>query len=327
MQYYRTIEHTFEVDQGAELQVENRRGEIVIVAEDRDDITFTGQLVVNADSQRDGEERLDAIQLPITATRTQVTIGPPVYDEQTALSIFGISVHLPRMGTRVDMQLHVPRHVRVRALSRSGVTRVSGLEESVYVGTRSGRIELSDIVGGVKIEGRSGGVELRDIKGRVEVGNRSGKIEIEGVEGDVYVKTRSGSISVQRATGNVEVHARSGRLRMEDIDGEVEATNGSGRIEYRGGIGGPMSLDLVSGSVRLAVARDASFWMDAETRSGSIRSELPVDYLKEPDESAPTVRVRTRSGSIRVVAAALGLFALPGLIVLAQALSQPSGLA
>ena len=30
MQYYRTSEHTFEVDQGVELQVENRRGEIVV---------------------------------------------------------------------------------------------------------------------------------------------------------------------------------------------------------------------------------------------------------------------------------------------------------
>ena len=327
MQYYRTIEHTFEVDRGADLHVENRRGEIVIVAEERDDAAFTGQLVVNGDSEREGEERLDAIQLPISATRTEVSIGPPAYDEQTALSVFGISLHVPRAGTRVDMQLRVPKHVRVRTLSRSGVTRLSGLAEAVRVGTRSGRVELRDIEGDVVVEGRSGGVELRDLHGHVEVGNRSGKIEIENVDGDVTVKTRSGTTSVQRVRGDVEVRSRSGRLRLEKIEGQVDASNGSGSVEYRGSIGQPMNIELGSGAVRLAVTRDSAFWMDAETRTGSIRSELPVDYLKEPDENAPTVRIRAGSGRIRIVAAALGLLALPGVIALAQAFTNGSGLA
>jgi DUF4097 and DUF4098 domain-containing protein YvlB len=327
MQYYRTIEHTFEVDHGAELQVENRRGEILITAEERDDIAFIGQLIVNADSERDGEERLDAIELPIAATPSHVSIGPPSYDERTALSIFGISLQVPRSGTRVDMQLRVPRHVRVRSMSRSGVSRISGLGDTVFVGSRSGRVELRDIDGDVTVEGRSGGIEVRDVRGDIEVDNRSGKIEVEGVEGAVKVRTRSGATAVQQVTGAVDVQSRSGRLRLGDIGGEVEAHNRSGSVEYRGAIRSPMNIELASGSVRLALPRDAAFWMDAETRAGSIRSELPVDYLKEPDETAPTVRIRTLSGSIRVVAAALGLLALPGLLTVAQSFTTPPGVA
>jgi hypothetical protein len=325
MQYYRTVEHTFEVDQGAELQVENRRGEILVTAEERDDIAFIGQLIVNADSERDGEERLDAIQLPITSSRSRVSIGPPSYDERTALSIFGISLQVPRSGTRVDMQLRVPKHVRVRSMSRSGVSRINGLGGPLFVGSRSGRVELRDIEGDVTVDGRSGGIEVREVRGDVEIDNRSGKIEVEGVDGEVKVRTRSGTTSVQRVTGAVDVQSRSGRLRLEDIDGSVEARNYSGSVEYRGGIKSPMNIELASGSVRLAVPRDAAFWMDAETRAGSIRSELPVDYLKEPEADAPTVRVRTLSGSIRVVAAALGLLALPGVMALAQTLASSSG--
>lgn len=319
MQYYRTVEHTFEVDRDADLQVENRRGEIVISAEERSDIAFTAQLIVNADSQREGEERLDAIQLPISATRSRVAIGPPSYDEQTALSIFGISLQVPRSGTRVDMQLRVPKHVRVRSLSRSGVSRISGLGHGVSVGSRSGRVELADIEGDVTVEGRSGGIELRDIHGDVDIASRSGKIELESIDGSVKVRTRSGTIAVQRIAGDVDIQSRSGRFRLEDVEGEVEARNYSGSVEYRGGVNAPMNIELASGSVRLAVPRDAAFWMDAETRSGSIRSELPVDYLKEPAEDAPTVRIRSGSGSIRVVAVVLTLLALPGVIALAEA--------
>jgi DUF4097 and DUF4098 domain-containing protein YvlB len=303
MQYYRTIDHSFEVDPSPELRVENRRGEIVVVAEDRDDITFTAQMVVNADSEQEGEQRLDAIQLPISATRAHVQIGPPAYDEHSALSIFGISIQVPRTSTRIDMQLRVPKATRVKTRARAGLTRVTGADGDLDVGSRSGRIELRELGGDVQVGHRSGGIEIRETNGRVRIDGRSGKIEIEGVEGDVEVKNRSGSTSIQRVRGDVTIASRSGRIRLEDIEGRIRVRTGSASVGYRGAVAGPIDIELGSGSVRLAVTRDSAFWMDAETRAGSIRSELPVDYLKEPTDDAHTVRVRAGSGSIRVITA------------------------
>lgn len=232
MQYYRTIEQAFEVDSNAELVVENRRGEIVVVAEDRSDITFTGQLSVAAEGEREGQERLDAIQLPIASTRSHVSIGPPSYDEQTALTIFGISLHVPRASTRVDMQLRVPRTIRLVARARSGPVRITGLATRVDVTCRSGRVELAQLDGGARVDNRSGSVEVRDTRGDLDIGTRSGKTEVERVDGDVTVRGRSGSTSLLKIRGDVKVESRSGRLRFEEVEGRVEASNGSGSVEF-----------------------------------------------------------------------------------------------
>ncbi len=76
----------------------------------------------------------------------------------------------------------------------------------------------------------------------------------------------------------------------------------SGSVEFRGRVAQPISMEVTAGSVRLAVSRDSGFFLDAESRAGSVRSELPVGYLERPPKDAPTVRVRTQSGTIRVVA-------------------------
>jgi hypothetical protein len=67
---------------------------------------------------------------------------------------------------------------------------------------------------------------------------------------------------------------------------------------------GPFDIEVFSGSVLLAVDPDHSFFLDAETMSGSVYSELALrrgatDSARQ--DAGPTVRIRARSGSIRIV--------------------------
>jgi len=307
VQYHRTVECTFEVGPRPTLRVANSRGELVVVGEDREDIVLVAQLSTDADSEREGEARLDAIRLPTHQAGDIVTVGPPEHDESPtgAVTIFGFRVGVGwGSGTRVAMQLRVPRECTVHAAHRSGTLRAHGLHADLHIESRSGRVEVGDIRGNVRIEARSGGTEARDITGNLTVDVRSGKVEVEQVTGDVRLETRSGSLTARDITGPISIRGRSGRIRLEDVDGRFEVSTTSGSVEYRGRVAHPGTINVHHGSVRLAVTRDSGFYMDAESHNGSVRSELPVDYLERPPADAPTVRVRTHNGSIRVVAGA-----------------------
>jgi len=70
-------------------------------------------------------------------------------------------------------------------------------------------------------------------------------------------------------------------------------------VRYDGAVRGPFSVDVWSGSIRLSIDPDSVFFIDAESSHGSVRSDLSMrSKPSAPPADAPTVRLRTRSGSI-----------------------------
>ena len=107
---------------------------------------------------------------------------------------------------------------------------------------------------------------------------------------------------VRRCKGDVSIQARSGAIQVEDIDGRLRAETRTGAIRYSGAVRADIDIEVGTGAVRLAVDPDSIFFLDAETVTGSVRSDLS---LRRPSDGAgqkdgPTVRIRTRTGSIRI---------------------------
>lgn len=303
MQYYRTLDRTFPTRPGSRLRIANRSGELTVIGEDREDISIAIQLSVDAENQREGDARIDAIHIPIAETDGDVEIGPPEYDESGGgVVLLGIRIGIGRGAPSINMVARVPRSCAVEAEQRSGPLRISGLGSGLRAESRAGQSQVSDVQGDVVFESRSGTTEIRKIEGDLEVGSRSGRLEIEDVQGHLTLRSRSGSVIVRDVTGELTLDGRSGRIQLEDVRGPVHVRSRAGSVELRGRIQWPVDIEIQSGSVKLAVTRDSAFFMDAETQHGSIRSELPVDYLDRPPAEAPTVRVRTQSGAVRVVA-------------------------
>ncbi len=311
MQYYRTIERTFPTGSSPRLRIANRRGELSIIGEDRDDIAFTAQIAVSAENEREADERLQAVELPMVHEGDVVVIGQFQDEERAEDGIrfvrqgwrFNLRLGFQFAEARIDMAVRVPRHCRVEATQRSGPARIAGLHAPVTVESRSGRTEVREVRGPVCIEARSGAVEVRDIAGDLDITGRSGRIEVEQVAGDAALRSRSGHVSVADVRGRLSVESRSGRMTLRSIDGEARAVSTSGAVEWRGAVRAPLSIEAQTGLIRLAVERGAGFYVDAETKHGSVRSELPVDHLDQPGQDAPVVRLRAQSGSIRIVAA------------------------
>lgn len=300
MEYTRSLERNFPMPAGGLVRVQNRRGETVIRGEDREDIVVTAQIRINAMTRREAEDRFDAFELPMGETGRAIEIGAPRYDEPHPAVLLGFSFSRFMKGPRLDLLIRVPREIQIEAENQTGSLRLDGIVGRCSLGTQRGTVEALNVEGELKIEGKTGRLEARHIKGPLRLEARSGKVTVEDVRGDVEISTSTGSVEIADVVGECRAKTRTGRIRLHDIDGPMQLRAKTGSVEYTGRMVHDADIKVRTGAVVLAITRDSAFFIDAETRTGSVSADLPVNYLEEPPEDAATVRVRTTTGAIRI---------------------------
>jgi DUF4097 and DUF4098 domain-containing protein YvlB len=300
MEYTRSIERSFPMPAGGLVRIQNRRGETVIRGEDRDDIVVTAQIRINAMTRQEAEDRFDAFALPMRESERSVEIGPPRYDEPHPAVLLGFSFSRFVKGPRLDLLVRVPREIEVEAENQTGTLRLDGIVGRCSLGTQRGTVEALNVEGELKIEGKTGRLEARHIKGPLKLEARSGKVTVEDVRGDVGISTSTGSVKIADVVGECQAKTRTGRIRLHDIDGPMQLQAKTGSVEYTGRMVHDANIRVRTGAVVLAITRDSAFFIDAETRTGPVSADLPVNYLEKPPDDAATVRVRTTTGSIRI---------------------------
>lgn len=283
------------------LIAENRAGDLEVVGEDRDDVLITAVVTVDAETERAGQQRLAVVRLPVTGSRDALVVGPPDLprDEPPLVHVLrhlGIA-----RGTRVAVRIVVPRGVAVRAVQRAGSVRVTGLQAPVDVEVYAGSALVSAAGGAVRVTTRLGSASLADVGGDAFVDSRAGRVLAEHVGGALKVEARRGTVIARDVAGALDVDTRGGKVVLEDVRGPARVRTRAGNVDWRGKVCAPVDIESRAGGLRLAVTPDSAFWIDAEAHAGSVRSELPVDYLKKPDAMAPVVKLRARAGAIRIV--------------------------
>jgi hypothetical protein len=285
MHFSKTIERTFAVGTPPTLRVTHARGALAIRGEERDDIRITATLHLETFDPT-GEEYLDRIEVPMSQQGDEVILGTAEYedDDDEAGGIFGLFFGLARRP-RVDIEARVPRRCAVNAAHRVGPTTIEGIVGDVHAESRAGRVRVEDVEGTVRIDGRTGQIEVERVQGSVSIESRTGRVDLHDIQGDLSCTNRTGAVQAR------------------DCDGPFRISSHTGAVAYQGAIAHEGSIEVQTGAITLAVPRDAAFFLDAESRRGSVRSDLPIDEQRgAAPEHAPTVRLRASTGSIRVTA-------------------------
>jgi hypothetical protein len=307
MEYRRTIERKFTPGADPALSIANRRGSLQVRGEERSDIAFTATLRVHADNDQAADELFDAVELPISEHEGTIEIGPPELagseDEDGGFPGVGSWFGSRRDPVKIDMVAAVPRACSVRTRNRAGSTEVAGIHAVVAVESRAGRVNIREIDGEVTAKARAGALHLTSMRGNVHAETRAGSIEAERIAGDAALSTRAGSVRLREVEGDVTVSTRTGGIELENVDGEVRVSGKNGGVRYRGRVAHPVDIAVGTGAIQLGVTPDSSFFLDAKSDLGAVRSDLDVDATREADDYAPTVRLRTNQGAIRVVPA------------------------
>jgi hypothetical protein len=160
-------------------------------------------------------------------------------------------------------------------------------------------------LGSVRAKSASGDLALQVVEGSLAASTASGDVSVVEVLGAAKVKTASGDVEVKRVGGTLNAGVVSGDLTVGEALGAVVVSTVSGDVRVGEAGGGNIELKSVSGDIEIGMRPGLRLWIDANSLSGSMMSELSITDTK-PAEDAPLVELRAKSvsGDVRIRRAA-----------------------
>jgi DUF4097 and DUF4098 domain-containing protein YvlB len=215
------------------------------------------------------------------------------------------SVHIDvaeRAG-RVEVQTtHTLRRDRVSVDYTVSVPAATSLE----IHSISGSIKVTGVRGTVRAETISGDVTATDTPKLEAAKSTSGNVSISGVsiEGELSVGSLSGTVTARNIKAHgLDLGSVSGNVMVADVTCDrLGAKSVSGSIEYAGTLNkaGRYEITSHSGTVRLTLTNPPGFELNANSFSGSVRSDFPMTIGGSASSSA-TSTTGDRNGRRRVV--------------------------
>jgi DUF4097 and DUF4098 domain-containing protein YvlB len=250
------------------LEIRNPAGSTTIEADPAADEVVIEVQALNSSA----EETIDRLDLIVT--RGQVRVSVP---ERRLLRTpsFAITVTTPPGGD-------------VTVTGASATTSLRGPMGEVTVTSSSGDLGVEQCTE-LHARSASGDVRAGRVEGRAEVGNASGDVRISAAGGAVSVRTASGDVLLGSVGTDATVKTASGDVRVD------RAASGS------------LRLVTVSGDVTVGVVPGLRVWLDVQTVSGRMRSELDDEGPVAGGEAAQlSVVLQSVSGDMRLRRAATG---------------------
>jgi hypothetical protein len=176
------------------------------------------------------------------------------------------------------------------------------------VQTKSADVQARGVFGPAVVKTASGDVSLGEVQGDVRVKTASGDVSLDDVHGTTSVQTASGDLAAQRTRNDVNAQLVSGDVWIRDALGSLGLNTVSGDIRLDAVVEGTVDLNAISGDIIVGVRRGSRVFVDCNTISGSMNSELELSDSPAgaPTESGPQVEIRgkTVSGDVMLVRAA-----------------------
>jgi DUF4097 and DUF4098 domain-containing protein YvlB len=207
-------------------------------------------------------------------------------------------------GADVLIEISCPEESGVHAKTGSADVEGRGRFGSVDVETGSGDVQFSEVSGDAEINAASGDVQLARIGGRGRINTASGDVQLSTVAGEAKINSASGDVQIREAGNRLEVNTASGDVNVREASSSVSANSASGDQTIGSVAEGKVDLKTASGDIKIGIREGSTLWVDARSRSGDVRSELPVSDLP-PEGDAPHIELRANSmsGDITVVRA------------------------
>lgn len=195
-----------------------------------------------------------------------------------------------------DLYLRIPAKASIEAEGVSSDFTVRGSQgAAITINTVSGDVEVEADADRVELNSVSGDVELSGSAKRVNAESVSGDVTLFGVEGEVRASTVSGDLS----------------LEGENLSrGQFETVSGDMVLSVAVADDGRLSCDAMSGDVQLRLPASQQAAFNAQSYSGSIRSDFgevvsvsrgPGSMLDEQvGNNSARIRVETFSGDVTI---------------------------
>jgi hypothetical protein len=248
---------------GGNLRIDNANGRTRVLGEDRDDIEVRLSKAARAESVDQARRLVEAIR---------------VVPNEDAAGDLNLDIEIPgrwnRRG-RVDMELHIPRELKVQVTAANGKVCLQGLRGAVRARSSNGAVRIEDVIGDVEIHTSNAKVSCLCTCGHLAARSSNGRIELEDHRGSVDAATSNGTIHCELediGKSGIILSTSNGRIVLdlpEEVDGDfdIRVDNGlirnsreldppsrerSGRVKGTVGRGGtPIRLRASNGTISI----------------------------------------------------------------------------
>lgn len=241
-----------------------------------------------------------------------------------------LRIEVSQVGARVEVRTVYPR-VHDRVWAYVDYTVVVPENAAAAVKAVSGDVTIASVGGEVRAETVSGDVNVSRTPNLVEAKSVSGNVTAKDIGGQntLALATVSGAVMASALKAReLDAASVSGNVQLSDVHVErLQAKSVSGNLHFEGQLrsGGHYTFNSHSGNVRLFVAGSTGFELDANTFSGSIRSDFPVTLRGGAEPVAEGRHGSRRGPSQRTIrgtfgngSAVLSLRSFSGTIVVAK---------
>jgi DUF4097 and DUF4098 domain-containing protein YvlB len=242
-----------------ELSVANISGDIVVTRAAGGDASIEIIKTARARTADDAREMLGLVQVTVTERngRAEVKTISPQGDEM-------------RRNNRRNVNVSVAYVISAPPGTRLTIGSVSG---GIKVADIKGDLTAYTIGGAVRIANAGRIASARSVSGDVEIIDTQvdGVVEAQSISGNVVLR----SVTARR----MDLGSISGSVVVHDVHCErVEAHTISGSVDFAGSLArnGRYEFKSHSGDVRVAVAGNTGFELEAGSFSGSVRSDFPI---------------------------------------------------
>lgn len=293
------FERSFDVGSSPVIDVSTTRGKISVRIGEPGRVVVTGAATVRVGLTTPGDA-IDRAQ--------KIAANPPIEQSRERLRLRSPADSADDRAMTVNYDVRVPPDARVVAVSDSGAINVSDVAGHVEVRTQSSAISLISL-GAADVETGSGAVRLDGATGAVRITTSSSAITARGLSGGLHARTGSGRVIASfTGAGPVNVGTSSSAIELNGVSGALTTTTESGRTTITGVPSAAWDVTAGSGSIDVGFESAANATLRATTGSGSV--DTPERMVKGSIEKrrvegaigggGPTVRLASRSGSIRV---------------------------
>lgn len=277
-----TTMHTFETPSAVDLKVELTSGEVDVAT------TSDGVTTVELEAIHGDQQALDLIaNARVDQSGDRISVLLPKHKG----SFFG------RRG-EVRATIRLPHESSMRVDTASADIEGRGRFGRVEVSTGSGDIELDQIASG-DLKTGSGEVEVERVLDSIKVKTGSGDIKLGPVDGSVDLIAGSGDVELERVAQTTKIKTGSGDIEVGDCGRRTDVLAGSGDVVVRRVTEGEFKAKTGSGDISVGVADGTAAYLDIQTVTGDVTSEL--DATDAPVDEAPTAQIQVISGTGDVV--------------------------
>jgi DUF4097 and DUF4098 domain-containing protein YvlB len=222
-----------------------------------------------------------------------------------------LRIEMNNFNGRVEVRSVYPRR------TPSGERNISARVDYVVTVPVAAMVAVKSISGNVIVSGVRGEVRAETVSGDVSVDSTPNLAVAKTVSGDVTARDIGGPTTLVLSTvsGTViasglkvralEAGSVSGDVRLSGMQVErVEAKSVSGNIDFDAPLvkAGRYEFTSHSGNVRVVISGNTGFELDADTFSGSVRSDVPVTLRTVGRDD----RDRRRGASNRAIRGSFG---------------------